>query len=222
MIGKYLDRKSGLGEVVSVMGESIDNGIKFLIRPVPSLLTVLEFVVEEEDGAPLALIILLFNHSCIGDIGGVGRETNLFFGIEGGEEDVVSNGSKEGFEGFLFFSVGGPGPRGILFEKVIKTRDSVRVVGDEFVIKTDHPEEGTEVGDASWGFDIPKCLDLVMGHPDALATDDIEAKEVNFLSIPFTFVGLKPELVLGEGIKDLGNMVLVFFHISSGKHDDVI
>lgn len=222
MVRKHLDGELGLGEVVSIVGEGVDNGVEFFVGAIPSLLAIFKLVMEEEYGAPLALVILLFNHARVGNVGGVGRKADLSFGVEGGEENIVADGSKKSVEGFLFLSVRGPGPKGIFLKKVVEARNSVRIVGNKFVIETDHSEEGAKVGDASWRFEIAERLDLVVGHPHAFTADDIKAEEVNLFSVPFAFVGLKSKFVLSKGIKDLGDMGFVFFHTSFGEHDNVI
>ena len=70
MVGKYLDHVPSLSKIVSVMGESMDDGVKFLIVDVPILLGGVEFVMKKEKGVP-PVVVFLFEDAGVGFIGGV-------------------------------------------------------------------------------------------------------------------------------------------------------
>lgn len=222
MIGEDLYRELGLCKEVSVVTKGVDNCIEFFVGAVPSFFTVFELVVEEEEGSPRPIRALLFHHAGIGDVGCVGGETDRELRIEGREKNVIADGGKEGVEGLLFFSIGRPGPRGVLLKEVVEAGNSVGIVGNEFVVETEHAKDGTEVVDTTRGLEITEGLDFVMGHADSFTTDDIEAEEIDFLSEPFTLMRFETQFIPCEGLEDLRDALLVKFERSFRKDDDII
>jgi hypothetical protein len=188
MVSENLYRVSGLSEVVSVVGKSVDNGIKLLIVDIPILLGGMEFMMKKEEGMPPVIVFLLEDTS-IGFIGGVGREADGFPRLEGTDIDVVADVLENAVKSFLAF--GSPVPGLVFLRQVGQAGGHIGIVGDEFIIETHHPKEGSEIGQPSWRFKVPDALDLVFGHADAFAADNVKSEEVAFFCEPFALMGFK-------------------------------
>ena len=181
-------RVSGLSEVVSVVGESVNDGIEFLIMDVPVLFGGVELMMKKEERMPSVIIFLLKNTG-IGFIGGIRREADGFTRLEGTDIDVVADILENAVKGFLAFR--SPVPGLVFLCQVGQAGGYVGIVRDEFIIETHHPKEGSKISQPSWGFKVPYALDLILGHADALTADNVKSEEVAFFCEPFALVGFE-------------------------------
>lgn len=188
MVSENLHRVSSLSEVVAIVREGVDDSIKFLIVDVPVLFGGMELMMKKEERMPPVIVFLLKNTSvCF--VGRVRREADGFTWLKGADVDIIADAMENAVKSLLAF--GGPIPGLVFLCQVGQAGGHVGVMGNEFIIETHHPKEGSEIGQPSWGFKVPYTLNLILGHADAFAADNIKSEEITFFCEPLAFVGFE-------------------------------
>jgi hypothetical protein len=219
VVGENLHGRSGLGEVMAVLVEGVDNGEELLVVDVPTLFSLSELVMKDEKGEP-TIFIFLFHDAGVGRIWGVGGKASPLSWDKGADKDITADGCEEGVKGLLTY--GGPIPGDILFEQVSEAGGGVGIMRDELVIETEDAEKRAEVGNTSRWLKVTYSLDLILRHSDSLAADDGEAEEITFFAEPFALLGFETETILVEGFENFEDLGFVFFQASLGVDDDII
>lgn len=88
MVGEHLDSVSCLSEVVTVLGEGMDDSVEFFVMNVPILFRSVEFVMKQEERMP-AVIVFLLEDPGICLVRGVSGEADRLAGLEGADIDVI-------------------------------------------------------------------------------------------------------------------------------------
>jgi hypothetical protein len=220
MVRENLNGVLGLTEEMAVVGECVDDRIEFLVRAVPSFLTVLKLMMEEQERMP-AVLVFLFHGAGVGNVGGVGGESNRLLWVKGTEEDIISDCGNDFRKGGSM-ELGDPFPRDVFLEEIIKAGGGIGVMGDEAVVETNYSEETAEFRDPFWWVDVTDTLDLVISHADTLSTFNSVPEEVTLFPEPFTFMGFETESVFLEGLQHLEDLGFVVFEGAGGVYNDIV
>jgi hypothetical protein len=88
MVSEHLDNMSCLSEVVTVLGESVDDSVEFLVMNVPIFFRSVEFVMKQEERMPPVIVFLLEDPG-ICFVGGVSGEADRLAGLESADINVI-------------------------------------------------------------------------------------------------------------------------------------